>query len=433
MDILLKDGHVIDPDHLDGRMDILIRNGRIESILPPEKTVGKGPAVSNTLENRIIIDLSGKVVAPGFVDMHVHFREPGHEHKETIQTGSLAAVYGGFTGVCTMPNTDPTNDSPSVTAYILEKARKAGTTKIYPCAAISHALQGTRMTRFGALKKAGVVALSDDGMPVTSNRLMQEALEIAKKYALPIISHAEDLDLAANGAMNEGHVAEELKLPGIPNTAESMMVERDIALADLTGARIHIAHVSTRESVEAIRVAKRKGIPVTAETAPHYFTLTHDAVRTCGTNAKMNPPLRSAKDRTAIIEGLVDGTLDAIATDHAPHHPDEKNVTFEKAPNGIIGLETSVSLALALVTQGYLTLTDLIRKMSVNPSKILNIPCGLKKNAPADITVIDLDKQIQIQSESFQSKSRNTPFDGWALKGGPILTIVNGKIVYQAP
>jgi len=433
MDILLKNGHVIDPDHLDGRMDIQIRNGTIESIIPSAKPAGNVPAVSNTLDNQLIIDLAGKVVAPGFVDMHVHFREPGHEHKETIQTGSLAAVYGGFTGVCTMPNSDPTNDSPSVTSYILEKARKAGTTKIYPCAAISHALQGIRMTRFGDLKKAGVVALSDDGMPVTSNRLMQEALEIAKKYDLPIISHAEDLDLAANGAMNEGHVAEELKLPGIPNTAESMMVERDIALADLTGARVHIAHVSTKESVEAIRAAKRKGVPVTAETAPHYFTLTHDAVRTCGTNAKMNPPLRSAEDRTAIIEGLVDGTIDAIATDHAPHHPDEKNVAFEKAPNGIIGLETSVSLALALVTQGYLTLSDLIRKMSVNPSKILNIPCGLNENAPADITVIDLDKQTRVQSESFQSKSRNTPFEGWALKGGPILTIVNGKIVYQAP
>jgi len=433
MDILLKDGHVIDPGHLDGRMDIQIRNGTIESIIPSAKTAGNVPTVSNTLDNQLIIDLAGKVVAPGFVDMHVHFREPGHEHKETIQTGSLAAVYGGFTGVCTMPNSDPTNDSPSVTSYILEKARKAGTTKIYPCAAISHALQGIRITRFGDLKKAGVVALSDDGMPVTSNRLMQEALEIAKKYDLPIISHAEDLDLAANGAMNEGHVAEELKLPGIPNTAESMMVERDIALADLTGARVHIAHVSTKESVKAIRAAKRKGVPVTAETAPHYFTLTHDAVRTCGTNAKMNPPLRSAEDRTAIIEGLVDGTIDAIATDHAPHHPDEKNVAFEKAPNGIIGLETSVSLALALVIQGYLTLSDLIRKMSVNPSKILNIPCGLNENAPADITVIDLDKQTRVQSESFQSKSRNTPFEGWALKGGPILTIVNGKIVYQTP
>jgi len=262
---------------------------------------------------------------------------------------------------------------------------------------------------------------------------MKEALEIAKKYDLPIISHAEDLDLAANGVMNEGRVAEELNLPGIPNTAESMMVERDIALADRTGARVHIAHVSTRESVEAIRAAKRKGVPVTAETAPHYFTLTHDAVRTRGTNAKMNPPLRSAKDRTAIIEGLVDGTIDVIATDHAPHHPDEKKVAFKKAPNGIIGLETSVSLGLTLVTQEYLTLTELIRKMSVNPSKILNIPCGLNKNAPADITVIDLEKHVHVQAESFQSKSRNTPFDEYHLKGGPILTLVEGKIAYQAP
>ena len=377
------------------------------------------------------IDLSGKVVAPGFIDMHVHFREPGDEHKETIQTGSLAAVYGGFTGVCTMPNTDPTNDSPSVTAYILEKAREAGTTKVYPCAAISHSLEGTRMTRFDDLKKAGVVALSDDGMPVTSSRLMRQALEIAKNCELPVISHAEDLDLAGNGAMNEGKIAEDLKIRGIPNAAESIMVQRDIALAELTGARVHIAHVSTRESVAAIRVARHEGISVTAETAPHYFMLTHSAVRTSGTNAKMNPPLRSAKDRAAIIEGLVDGTIDAIATDHAPHHPDEKNVAFEKAPNGIVGLETSVSLGLTLVAQGHLTLTDLIRKMSVNPSKILNIPCGLNANAPADITVIDLDKKIRVHAESFQSKSRNTPFDEWTLKGGPVLTIVNCKIVYQ--
>ena len=432
MDLLLKGGHVIDPEHLDGRMDVLIRNGRIEAIIPSGKNTDKFPDVPNTPDNLKVIDLCGKVIAPGFIDMHVHFREPGHEHKETIKTGGLAAVHGGFTGVCTMPNTDPVNDSPTVTAYILEKARAEGMTRVYPCAAISHSLEGSRMTRFGALKKAGAVALSDDGMPVTSNRLMRKALENAKNYDLPVISHAEDLDLAGKGAMNEGHVALALKIPGIPNAAESVMVQRDIALADLTGASVHIAHVSTRESVAAIRAAKQKGIPVTAETAPHYFMLTHDAVRTCGTNAKMNPPLRSSKDRAAIIEGLVDGTIDAIATDHAPHHPDEKKVAFEKAPNGIIGLETSVSLALTLVAKGHLTLTELIRKMSLNPSKILNIPCGLHENAVADITVIDLDRQIRVCAESFQSKSRNTPFDDWVLKGGPVLTIVNGRIVYQA-
>lgn len=432
MDLLLKNGHVIDPDHLDGRMDILIRNGCIQTIVPSGMNAGRFPDVPPASDNLKIIDLSGKVVAPGFIDMHVHFRDPGQEHKETIQTGSLAAAYGGFTGVCTMPNTDPVNDSPDVTAYILEKAREAGTTKIYPCAAISHALEGLCLTRFDALKKAGAVALSDDGMPVTSNRLMRKALENAKDYDLPVISHAEDPQLAGKGAMNEGPVAVALKIPGIPNAAESVMVQRDIALANLTGARLHIAHVSTRESVAAIRAAKHEGIPVTAETAPHYFMLTHDAVRTCGTNAKMNPPLRSAKDRAAIIQGLADGTIDAIATDHAPHHPDEKSVIFEKAPNGIIGLETSVPLALTLVERGHLTLTELIRKMSVNPSKILNIPCGLHENSAADITVIDLDMQTRVQAESFQSKSRNTPFDAWTLKGGPVLTIVNGKIVYQA-
>jgi len=427
MDLLLKDGHVIDPGKLDNRMDILIRNGRIHAMAPS----GEISDLSNTPEKVKVIDLAGKVVAPGLIDMHVHFREPGHEHKETIQTGSLAAVHGGFTGVCTMPNTDPVNDSPSVTAYILEKARSVGRAKVYPCAAISHSLEGIRMTRFDELKKAGVVALSDDGMPVTSSWLMRQALEIAKKYDLPVISHAEDLDLAEKGAMNEGRVAEELKIKGIPNVAESIMVQRDIALARLAGARVHIAHVSTRESVAAIRAGKQAGIHVTAETAPHYFTLTHEAVRTCGTNAKMNPPLRSAKDRSAIIEGLADGTIDAIATDHAPHHPDEKRLAFEKAPNGIVGLETSLALGLALVTKGHLTLTDLIQKMSVNPSKILSIPCGLHEHAPADITVIDLNRKSRVHAESFQSKSRNTPFDEWTLKGGPVLTIVDGKIVYQ--
>jgi dihydroorotase len=432
MDLLLKGGHVIDPDHSDNRMDILIKGSRIEAVIPSGQNTGRFPDMANTPDNLKIIDLDGNVVAPGFIDMHVHFREPGHEHKETIQTGSLAAVYGGFTGVCTMPNTDPANDSPAITTYILEKARDAGMTRVYPCGAISHALKGSRMTRFDELKKAGVVALSDDGMPVTSSRLMRKALEIAKIYDLPVISHAEDLDLAGKGVMNEGRIAENLKMPGIPNAAESIMVQRDIALAGLTGARVHIAHVSTRESVAAIRAAKQSGISVTAETAPHYFMLTHEAVRTCGTNAKMNPPLRSAEDRAAIIEGLVDGTIDAIATDHAPHHPDEKNVAFEKAPNGIIGLETSVSLGLTLVAQGHLTLVDLIRKMSVNPSKILNIPCGLTKNAPANITVIDPNIPTRVHAESFQSKSRNTPFDGWMLKGGPVLTIVDGRIVYQA-
>ena len=432
MDLLLKGGHVIDPDHLDGEMDILIRNGRIHTIIPSGEGRTNTLDVSHTTHNLNIIDLSGKIVTPGFIDMHVHFREPGHEHKETIQTGGLAAVHGGFTGVCTMPNTDPTNDSPSVTAYILQKARQAGMTKVHPCAAVSHALKGSRMTRFGALKQAGVVALSDDGMPVTSTRLMREALEIAKQFDLPVISHAEDLDLTANGAMNEGRIAMELKIPGIPNAAESVMVQRDIELAHLTDSRVHIAHVSTRESVAAIRRAKQKGISVTAETAPHYFTLTHEAVRKCGTNAKMNPPLRSSKDRAAIIEGLGDGTIDTIATDHAPHHPDEKNVAFEKAPNGIIGLETSVSLGLALVHQGHLSLTELIRKMTLNPSNILNIPCGLHINSAADITVIDLDKQIQVHADSFQSKSRNTPFDEWILTGGPVLTVVDGKIMFQA-
>ena len=432
MDLLLKGGHVIDPGHLDGRIDILIRNDRIAAMAPCGEENRIPADVSGDNPQTKVLDLDGKIVAPGFIDMHVHFREPGQEHKETIQTGSMAAAHGGFTGVCTMPNTDPCNDSPSVTTYILSKARAAGLIKIYPCAAISQSLKGRQMSRFDDLKQAGAVAVSDDGMPVSNSRLMRDALEKAGKYNLPVISHAEDLALVGDGAMNEGRVAKELKIQGIPNAAESIMVLRDIALSELTGARIHIAHVSTKESVSAIRAAKRKGVRVTAETAPHYFMLTHEAVKSCGTNAKMNPPLRSAEDREAIIQGLMDGTIDAIATDHAPHHPDEKNVAFEKAPNGVVGLETSVSLGLTLVSRGYLTLMELISKMAVNPAKILNIPCGLHLDASADITVIDLHKKVRIDARAFQSKSQNTPFDGWSLKGGPVMTIVHGKIVYQA-
>ena len=432
MDLLLQNGHVIDPGRLDGPMDILIRKGRIQAMIPLGQDAAMERDPGDTQDKCQHVDLKGKIIAPGFIDMHVHFREPGHEHKETIQTGSMAATHGGFTGVCTMPNTRPVNDSIDVTALIKKKAQEAGCAKIYPCAAVSYASDGHRLTDFAELKKAGVVALSDDGMPVKSSLLMRKALEKAKIADLPIISHAEDLELAAGGAMNEGRIASELNIPGIPNAAETIMVMRDIALAELTGARLHIAHVSTQESVAAIRAAKDRGAHVTAETAPHYFMLTHEAVTTCGTHAKMNPPLRSEADRLAIIEGLKDGTIDAIATDHAPHHAEEKNMPFEQAANGIIGLETSVSLGLALVSHGELNLADLIRLMATNPSKILGIPTGFCPGAAADITVLDLSRQITVQADTFQSKSRNTPFDGWELTGGPILTIVDGKIVYQA-
>ena len=430
MDLLLKNGHVVDPGHVDGNMDVLIRQGRIEQLLPAQnyEPIGENGRLPSDFP---AIDLKGKIVTPGLIDMHVHLREPGQTHKETIETGGRAAAHGGFVAVCSMPNTDPVNDSVDITTWIQSKARNHGCIQVYPCAAISPGLRGEQLTDFKALKQAGAVAFSDDGMPVMSSGLMRTALEQAKSVDLPVISHAEDLDLAAGGAMNAGHIADELRLPGIPNTAESSMVMRDIALSEMTGGRLHIAHVSTAESVSAIREAKSRGLRVTAETAPHYFMLTHQAVITSGTHAKMNPPLRSEKDRQAIIQGLVDGTLDAIATDHAPHHIDEKRLPFEQAPNGIIGLETSLSLGLKLVDQGHLKLVDLIRCMSTNPAQIIGIPNGLIPGAIANITVIDLDRSIQVQAQTFQSKSCNTPFEGWELKGGPFLTIAGGQIVYQ--
>lgn len=432
MDLLLKNGWVIDPDHLDAKMDIYIHNGRIHNVQPAIDL--DTPSLNHQVEekNLKIIDLEDKIVSPGFVDMHVHFREPGQEHKETILSGSRAAVHGGITGVCCMPNTSPVNDTPAITTQILKAARKAKLTRVFPCAAISQSLLGQHLSPIKALKNAGAVALSDDGMPVTNNDLMQKALEIAKDLDMAVISHAENLELAAGGVMNAGRVAKQLGLPGISNESESVMVQRDIDLAASTKSRVHIAHVSTGESVAAIRKAKQNGVAVTAETAPHYFTLTHDAVLKWGTNAKMNPPLRSSRDRTAIIDGLVDGTLDAIATDHAPHSEKEKQVAFEQAPNGIIGLETSVSLGLKLVEEGHLTLTGFINKMSINPSKILGIPCGIKVGNTADITVIDLHKPVYVKANTFQSKSRNTPFDGCHLQGAVVMTIVNGNIVYQS-
>ncbi len=431
MDLLLKNGHVIDPGRVDGHVDVLIRQGRIDKLIPnPQKDTDRS---SGSLPSDIqTIDLTDKIVTPGLIDMHVHLREPGQSHKETIETGGRAAAHGGFVAVCSMPNTDPVTDTADITAWIQTKARNHGCISVYPCAAISHGLRGKALTDFNALKKAGAVALSDDGMPVMSKRLMQAALEKAKSLDLPIVSHAEDLELAAGGAMNAGRIADELGIPGIPNTAESVMVTRDIALSEMTGARLHIAHVSTAESVSAIRRAKNRGIRVTAETAPHYFMLTHQAVKFSGTHAKMNPPLRSERDRQAIIQGLADGTLDAIATDHAPHHVDEKQLPFEKAPNGIIGLETSLPLGLKLVDKGHLSLMDLIKCMSTNPAQILGIPKGLIPGTVANITVIDLNKPILVRAQTFQSKSRNTPFEGWELRGGPILTIAGGQIAYQS-
>ncbi len=422
--LVIKGGRVLDPGNLDGIMDIFIKDGKIVEIKTDGLADGEHPE-SKT------IDASGKIVIPGLIDMHVHLREPGYEHKETIETGCRSAVVGGFTGVCCMPNTNPVNDCKAVTEYILTKAREAGTARVYPVAAISKGSQGEDLCEYQELKAAGAVAVSDDGNPVVNSQLMRRALEQAKECQLPVISHCEDLDLAAGGVMNEGAVATGMGLAGIPNASESIMVLRDIALSELTGASVHIAHVSTMESVRAIRDAKTRDVPVTAETAPHYFTLTDASVKGYNTNMKMNPPLRSRYDRDAVRQGLADGTIDVIATDHAPHSSIEKSVEFHQAPNGIIGLETALSLGLNLVDEGILTLAGLIEKMSTNPARILGLENGLIVGQQADITIIDPERSYRVNADRFKSLSRNTPFEGWDMKGKTVLTMVGGKIVYQ--
>jgi dihydroorotase len=420
--ILIKGGRVIDPETgLDRVTDVLVEKGKIASI-----------GGQKAKDKDRVIDASGKIVTPGLIDMHVHLREPGHEYKETVASGCLAAAHGGFTTVCCMPNTDPVNDNQSVTDYILKKAKMADTVRVCPVGAISRGLRGESMSDFGELKAAGVVAVSDDGNPVMNAQLMRRALEYAKGFSLVVIAHCEDLNLTADGVMNEGATATRLGLPGIPNAGETVMVARDVALCELTGAPLHIAHVSTDGSVQIIRDAKARGLPVTAETAPHYFSLTEEAVTGYDTHAKVHPPLRTARDNEAILEALADGTIDVIASDHAPHTTIEKDVEFQQAANGLIGLETSLPLSLRLVHDGLMDLHDLVGLMSTNPAKVLNLDyIGLKPGNPADITIIDPDKAFTVSAGAFRSKSRNTPFNGWELKGKAVLTMVAGKVVFK--
>ena len=431
MPILIKGGHVTDPGNLDGPADILIDKRKIIAVIAPNLSQKEAIPTGDVPENTQIVDAIGKIVVPGLVDMHVHLREPGHEYKETILSGCMAAAAGGFSDICCMPNTNPVNDNSEVTTYILEKAQKAAGARVYPVAGISKGLAGKILCEYGELKDAGAIALSDDGFPVMDGGLMQSALETAKAFDLPIISHCEDRLLAADGVMNEGIVARRLGLSGIPNAAEAAMVMRDILLCERTGARLHIAHVSTKESVRAVRDAKSKGVPVSAETAPHYFTLTHEAVEEYNTNAKMNPPLRSRRDVEAVREGLADGTIDVIASDHAPHSITEKDVQFEKAANGIIGLETSLALSLNLVEEKTVTLPELIKKMSINPARILGLEKGIRVGKKADITIIDTKTTHTVDVATFKSQSRNTPFDGWKLKGRAVWTMAAGKIIFN--
>lgn len=424
MKILLKGGRVIDPaQNLDGQMDLLLENGKIAAI---------AEAVGSVPEDTRLLDLKGMILLPGLVDMHTHLREPGYEYKETIRSGSEAAAVGGFTSIACMPNTLPVNDNRTVTEYILKRAKECDTVHVYPVAAVSRNSEGKILAEFGDLKEAGAIAFSDDGKPVMNSILMRRALEYASSLDRIIISHCEDLNLSAGGLMNEGKISTELGLPGIPTLAEDVMVARDLLLAEFSGAALHIAHVSSAGAVRMIRDAKKRGVRVTAETTPHYFTLTDEAVTNFNTNTKVSPPLRSREDLQAVREGLRDGTLDAIVTDHAPHALTDKEVEFEYAANGISGLETALALSLTLVDGGLLTLSELVRKMSVNPAKILNIPKGtLRPGADADITVLNPGKTWVVDPSNWRSQGKNTPFFGWTLKGKVIMTLVQGRIVYQ--
>jgi dihydroorotase len=423
MGLLIIGGRVIDPSQgIDETADILVEAGIIRE-MGRDLKAGKGCET---------IDAAGLLVTPGLIDMHVHLRDPGLEYKEDIVTGTRAAAAGGFTSVACMPNTRPVNDSRTVTEYIVNKAKTAALVNVLPIGAITCGSKGEALAALEELKEAGCVAVSDDGRPVMDAQMMRLALETAGQMGIPLISHAEDLSLAADGVMNEGGVSRELGLKGIPWAAEDTAVARDVFLAEFTGRPVHIAHVSTRGSVRIIRDAKARGVKVTCETAPHYFTLTEDAVLSAKANAKMNPPLRGADDVAAIKAGLADGTIDAIATDHAPHQSDEKDLEFSKALNGIIGLETSLPLSLRLVEERVMGLSALVEKMSLNPAGILGINRGtLKAGAVADITLIDPNLEWVVQEEKLASKSKNSPWLGARMKGKAIYTIVGGKIVYK--
>lgn len=429
--ILIRKGHIIDPSQgIDGVGDILIEEGKVKEIWGKgQAATGKDSETRTPHSSVRTIDAAGLYVFPGFIDMHTHLREPGFEYKETIKTGTMAAVRGGFTSVCCMPNTNPVNDNATVTGLIIGKALKDGACSVYPIGAITKAQQGEELAEMGMMFDAGCVAFSDDGRPVMNSLLMRRALEYSKVFNTPLISHCEDSNLAEGGVMNEGRLSASLGLRGIPGAAEEAMVARDIVLARTTGGRLHIAHVSTKGSVDLIRGAKKDGINITAETCPHYFAATEKEVEGYITNAKVNPPLRALEDVEAIKEGLRDGTLDVIATDHAPHHSDEKLQEFDKAPFGISGLETAFSLSLGLVHEGVLTMKQLVEKLAMNPAKILGIGKGtLKTGADADIVVVDVNKEFKVAAHKFASKGKNTPFDGWVLKGRPVITICRGKV-----
>ena len=426
MAVLIRGGTLVDPvrNRVEER-DILIEKDRIVKILPPGGFSEQGPGLRT-------MDARNRMVLPGLVDMHVHLREPGYEHKETIATGSLSGVAGGFTALACMPNTNPVNDRGSVTEFILGRAREANLCKIYPIAAITLGQRGEALTDFNELRRAGAKGVSDDGRPVEKRELMRQAMEQGRLFGLVVISHCEDLSLSAGGVMHMGTVSERLGLRGIPASSEEAMVRREISLARETGFPVHIAHVSTAGSVERIRRAKEEGIPVTAETAPHYFSLDHSAVVEYNTCAKMNPPLREPGDVEAIKKGLAEGVIDVIATDHAPHSQEEKNAAFEKAPFGIVGLETAVPLTLRLIREGVLTWPEAAKKLSYAPATLLGVAGGVvSEGGVADLAILDPEYSYVVRAESMRSKSKNSPFIGWNMKGINIMTMVGGRIVWE--
>jgi dihydroorotase len=424
MKLLIKNGQVVDPSQQFQRQaDVLIQDDTIAGVFPRIET-----------DDVQIFDATGLIVSPGFIDLHVHLREPGREDKETIETGAAAAAAGGFTSVCCMPNTQPINDNATVTRYILERAHSANLVNVFPIGAITKESRGEQLAEIGEMREAGIVAISDDGNPVSNSLVMRRAMEYAQTFGLPVVDHCQNRDLAAGGVMNEGYYSTLLGLKGMSRLAEEADVQRDIMLAEATGAHVHIAHLSTAGSLEMVRKARARGIKITCEVTPHHFTLTDSAVEGFDTNTKMNPPLRTERDVEALIEGIVDGTVDAIATDHAPHHADEKSLEYDRAPFGIIGLETALGLALErLYHSGKIGLMRLVELFSTSPSRVFNLRRGtLIAGAVADITIFDPDASVTVDPGRFRSKSRNTPFSGWQLRGAPVATIVAGKIIFNA-
>jgi len=425
--LLIRNGRVVDPSQgLDQGLDVLIENGAVaalgERLDPPVKTK--------------VVDAAGLVVAPGFIDLHAHLREPGFEHKETIASGCRAAVAGGFTAVCCMADTDPVNDDPSVTSFILKRAEQVGLARVHPIGALSVGLKGEEMAEIGEMVGAGAVAISDDRRPVANAQLFRRALEYARSFGVPVAAHEESLDLSDGGTMHEGAVSTRIGLSGMPTSSEEVMVARDVLLAELTGGRLHLCHVSTSTALDLVRTAKQRGLAVTCEVAAHQFVLTDEDVAGANydPNWKTNPPLRSASEVESILQAIYDGTVDAIVSDHEPHHADEKELDFADAPFGIVGLETAVPLALDRLVHGrVIGLMQLVRLMSTRPAEIFGLPGGsLREGAPADVTVLDLRALRTVDPSTFRSRSSNTPFAGMRLKGWPAATIVGGDIVWQA-